>query len=64
MRSASGKRELAASNHLPATHAHTHTHLTVPSNTRHGNGTAAIRGKEPFPSIEEETESEMKGRKK
>lgn len=48
---------------LPHTHTHTE-HLTVPSNTRHGNGTAAIRGKEPFPSIEEETESEMKGRKK
>lgn len=33
-------------------HTHTHTntqHLTALSNTRHGNGTAAIRGEEPFP---------------
>lgn len=47
------------------THRHTHRqHLAALSNTRHGNGTAAIRGEEPFPSIEGETESKMKGRKR
>lgn len=69
-RNAIGVRETrAGSKQSSACHTRayppTHTqHLAAPSNTRHGNGTAAIRGIEPFLSIEGETESEMKGRKR
>lgn len=53
-RNAIGVRETrAGSKQSSACHTHTHAH-TAPSNTRHGNGTAAIRGEEPFPSIEGE----------
>lgn len=64
-RNAIGVRETrAGSKQSSACHTHTYTqHLAAPSNTRHGNGTAAIRGEEPFLSIEGETESKMKGRK-
>lgn len=68
-RSASGKRELAASNHLPAVRTHTYTHHSDSTSQRWATRAMAteqpqLEAKSLFPSIEGETESKMKGKKR